>query len=109
MERLARDKHSSLLQTFVNYGKGKSYNIGPSSNITLHSEEIEIFENLVKISGTDNKNLVIEGFGYDAEKSWWNSHIKFFFSSLLMMRPNKLKGLPLETCSSQVLEFEGKA
>jgi hypothetical protein len=27
----------------------------------------------------------------------------------LMMRPNKLKGLPLETLSSQVLEFEGKA
>jgi hypothetical protein len=26
-----------------------------------------------------------------------------------MMRPNKLEGLPLETLSSQVLEFEGKA
>ncbi len=25
-----------------------------------------------------------------------------------MMRPNKLKGLPLEILSSQVLEFEGK-
>ncbi len=25
------------------------------------------------------------------------------------MRPNKLEGLPLETLSSQVLEFEGKA
>jgi hypothetical protein len=30
------------------------------------------------------------------------------FSSSLMMRPNKLKGLPLEILSSQVLEFEGK-
>ncbi len=26
-----------------------------------------------------------------------------------MMRPNKLEGLPLETLSSQVLEFWGKA
>jgi len=26
-----------------------------------------------------------------------------------MARPNKLEGLPLETLSSQVLEFEGKA
>jgi len=26
-----------------------------------------------------------------------------------MTRPNKLEGLPLETLSSQVLEFEGKA
>ncbi len=31
------------------------------------------------------------------------------FSLLLMMRPNKLEGLFLETFSSQVLEFEGKA
>jgi len=26
-----------------------------------------------------------------------------------MMRPDKLEGLPLETLSSQVFEFEGKA
>ncbi len=32
-----------------------------------------------------------------------------FFSSSLMTRPNKLEGLSLETLSSQVLEFEGKA
>jgi hypothetical protein len=29
LERLARDKHSSLLQEFVNYGRKKLYNIGP--------------------------------------------------------------------------------
>ncbi len=33
---------------------------------------------------------------------------KTFFSSSLTMRPNKLEHLPLETLSSQVLEFEGK-
>jgi hypothetical protein len=31
------------------------------------------------------------------------------FPSSLTMRPNKLEGLSLETLSSQVLEFEGKA
>jgi hypothetical protein len=34
---------------------------------------------------------------------------KTFFPSSLMTRPNKLEGLPLETLSSQVIEFEGKA
>jgi hypothetical protein len=34
---------------------------------------------------------------------------KTFFSSSLMMRSNRLEGLHLETLSSQVLEFEGKA
>jgi hypothetical protein len=29
MERLDRDKHSSLLQKFVNYKQKKVYNIGP--------------------------------------------------------------------------------
>jgi hypothetical protein len=29
LERLARDKHSSLLQTLINYGRKKFYNNGP--------------------------------------------------------------------------------
>jgi hypothetical protein len=29
LERLARDKNSSLLRKFVNYGREKFYNIGP--------------------------------------------------------------------------------
>jgi len=37
------------------------------------------------------------------------SMLQNFFPSSLMMRPNKLEGLSLETLSSQVLEFEGKA
>ncbi len=28
MESIARDKHSSLLRTFVNYGRKKFYNVG---------------------------------------------------------------------------------
>jgi hypothetical protein len=35
--------------------------------------------------------------------------LKNFFSASLTTRPNKLEGLSLETLSSQVLEFEGKA
>jgi hypothetical protein len=35
--------------------------------------------------------------------------IKTGFSSMLTSRPNKLERLSLETLSSQVLEFEGKA
>ncbi len=35
--------------------------------------------------------------------------LKNFFSASLMTMPNKLEGLSLETLSSQVLEFEGKA
>jgi hypothetical protein len=34
---------------------------------------------------------------------------KTFFPLSLTMRPNKLEDLPLETLSSWVLEFEGKA
>ncbi len=34
---------------------------------------------------------------------------KTFCPSSLMTRPNKIEGLPLETLSSQALEFEGKA
>jgi hypothetical protein len=29
LERLARNRHSSLLQKFINYGEKKFYNIGP--------------------------------------------------------------------------------
>ncbi len=36
LERLAWDKHSSLLQTFVNYIRKKFYNIGPSALLYLH-------------------------------------------------------------------------
>ncbi len=38
-----------------------------------------------------------------------SQYYKNFFPSSLTMRPNELEGLSLETLSSQVLEFEGKA
>ncbi len=37
LEKLAKDKHSSLLQKFVNYGQKKFYNIGPSYTPVLDS------------------------------------------------------------------------
>ncbi len=42
-ERLVRDKRSSLLLTFVNYGLEKVYNIGPRPTIELWPFAIEIF------------------------------------------------------------------
>jgi len=33
LEKLARDKHSSLLRTFVNYGHKKFYNVEPRPRI----------------------------------------------------------------------------
>ena len=46
------------------------------SNITLHSEEIAIHENTVRVTGSQNQALVIEGFGYDEEKSWFSVFLK---------------------------------
>jgi hypothetical protein len=42
LERLARDKHSSLLQKTVNYGRKKFYNIGPRQDY--------MFEEMKKLS-----------------------------------------------------------
>jgi len=46
MERLARDEHFCILQTFVNYSRKKFYNIGPiqvskngKNSSTLHHQE----------------------------------------------------------------------
>jgi hypothetical protein len=37
MIRLGKDKHSSLLQTLVNYGQREFYNIGPWAHFNLIS------------------------------------------------------------------------
>jgi hypothetical protein len=39
MERLAKEKHSSLLGTFVNYGRQKFYKIGPRSSDQFETEK----------------------------------------------------------------------
>jgi aminopeptidase N len=45
---------------------------GDSRNITLHSEKIKIFENTVKVIGSNpDEALKIEGIGYDEEKTWF--------------------------------------
>jgi hypothetical protein len=36
LERPNKEKHSSLLRTFLNYGSKKFYNIGPSGLRSLH-------------------------------------------------------------------------
>ncbi len=63
-------------------------------------------------------NYIIDTFFIILMTGWrWRSYgdrppgvnVIKLFSSSLMMRPNKPKGLPLETLSSWVFEFEGKA
>jgi hypothetical protein len=58
-------------------------------------------------------NVIIEknsGFGYfDNINADQVSMLLNFFPSSMMMRPNKLKGLSLETLSSQILKFEDKS
>ena len=40
-----------------------------SKNITIHSEKIDIYENLVKIAKDGNEQVPVEGFGYDEERN----------------------------------------
>jgi hypothetical protein len=53
LERLARDKHSSLLRTFVNYGHKKFYKIGSRQN--LAKIEIYIKDPYVSLYLTEEK------------------------------------------------------
>ncbi len=47
MESLARDKQSSLIGTFVNYGRKKFYNIGPWAG--NHENTYELLKNIFVI------------------------------------------------------------
>jgi len=49
LERLARDKHSSLLQKYVNYGHKKFYNTGPGMFRNFYLVK---FPKIVKCSAT---------------------------------------------------------
>ena len=42
-----------------------------SNKIVLHSEDIQIFENTLKISSSEDKNFVVTGFGYDETNAWF--------------------------------------
>ncbi len=42
MKKLAKDKHSSLLQKFVTYGRKKFYNIGPRDQIWAEFSSLEV-------------------------------------------------------------------
>jgi len=88
MERSARDKHSSLLRKFVNYGRKKFYNIGPSAtssndvtngekNFFCRDDEIwevaEVLQNLTKrvqlcIRPENRQNFVNDGGIYNKVK-----------------------------------------
>jgi len=42
-----------------------------SNKIVLHSEDIQIFENTLKIASSQEQNLVVTGFGYDETNTWF--------------------------------------
>ncbi len=57
LEKLARDKHSSLLQTFVNYSRKLFYNIWPWPDVKVFGQDGNVskflawpnfFENILK-------------------------------------------------------------
>jgi hypothetical protein len=54
LEKLARDKHSILLQKFVNYGRNKFYSTGPWS--VSDDEKENIYS---RPSGTDALTLFL--------------------------------------------------
>ena len=55
-----------------------------SKNITLHSKEIQIHENSIKIINSDLRSLDIEGFGYDEE----NNFFIIFLTNILQTGKN---------------------
>jgi len=42
-----------------------------SRKITIHCHKLQIFENTVRVLGSDKQNLLIEGFGYDDERQFF--------------------------------------
>jgi hypothetical protein len=61
LERLARDKHSSLLQKFVTYGRKKFYNIVPRCRChkPVFSSSLTLLQN--KLEGLSMKRLNVIG------------------------------------------------
>jgi hypothetical protein len=51
LERLARDKHSSLFRKLVDYVRKKFYNIGPGCNVIKLVRNLRIF---IKSSSVSN-------------------------------------------------------
>jgi hypothetical protein len=51
LERLAKDKHSSLLQKSVNYGRNKFYDIDPSQNLlkAYNFDSFDLFHQSVDV------------------------------------------------------------
>jgi hypothetical protein len=58
LEKLAMDKHSSLLRNFVNYGRKKFYNIGHGSNCVSKSFIIRITLSFVVVDEISSRRNV---------------------------------------------------
>jgi|APCry1669189369_1035219.scaffolds.fasta_scaffold381320_1 hypothetical protein len=60
LERLAREKHSGLLFTFVNYGRKKFYNIvprSPTEDLTVSPKEFLALD-MTKVTKDNNIDYV---------------------------------------------------
>ncbi len=62
--------------------------------ITLHSQGLNIFENIVKVMDSDNHNYEIVGFGYEDATNF----LTIFVS----------KNLPLENTIKVIIDYQGK-
>ena len=79
MERLAKDKRSSLLQNFVTYNCKRFYNIGPRKlDRTVDERERELKENVLKLQAEKvNKEKVGPSMAY-LFLDEWSFHLRFF-------------------------------
>ncbi len=78
---LARDKHSSLLRTFVNYGRKKFYNIGPRSG--RPPEMNETLPEKIKVHLRQRFYCAAHFDGFSVLlKTHQNAKLEFFFAKL---------------------------
>jgi hypothetical protein len=94
MKVLDKHKHSSLLTGASTPGENGSITFGKGLRVRPERQQ----------GGLPRNPQEYQDF-FAGEVSMLSN----FFPSSLMMRPNKIEGLPLETLSSCFLEFENKA
>ncbi len=72
LERLASDKHSTLLRTFVNYGRKKSFNIGPSWT-TLFGSSTKASDTTLSLSVRDQFHKPFECVAYGSKEKYMST------------------------------------
>ncbi len=102
LERLARDKHSSLLRTFVNYVCKTFYNIGPRSahvSITFKKASLKV----IQASLVERVQLSVNESLYNIIRCLAISHCTSRGAQKLMGENQKLARAEFSTISQAVL------